>query len=243
MSAQTPARRPDLVDGPHDPEHDPRASYALEPDYVAALTRRIVASSGRTEEVSSPINGQPVAHVPQSTPADVAEAYARARRAQESWARTPLADRADGAAAPARPGARPAGRDPRPHRVGVRQGPQARLRRAGAHRADRPLLRAHRRAAPGHPPAARRRPRADAGRGPPSPQGRRRHHLALELPVHDGAVRRHPRPARRQRRGRQARRPDDAVARCSARSCSRRPACPPTSGRSWPAPAPSSGPR
>ena len=93
MSAQSPSGGP-LVDGPHDPEHDPRASYALEPDYVASLTRRIVASSGRTEEVFSPINGQPVAHVPQSTSADVAEAYARARRAQESWARTPLADRA-----------------------------------------------------------------------------------------------------------------------------------------------------
>ena len=93
MSAQSPAGGP-LVDGPHDPEHDPRASYALEPDYVASLTRRIVASSGRTDEVFSPINGQPVAHVPQSTPADVAQAYAKARRAQESWARTPLADRA-----------------------------------------------------------------------------------------------------------------------------------------------------
>ncbi|GAA2119479.1 succinic semialdehyde dehydrogenase [Nocardioides bigeumensis] len=83
-----------MTDGPHDPEHDPRASYALEPEYVAALTRRIVASSGRTAEVFSPLNGQPIAHVPQSTPADVAEAFARARRAQESWARTPLAERA-----------------------------------------------------------------------------------------------------------------------------------------------------
>ncbi|WP_344302784.1 succinic semialdehyde dehydrogenase [Nocardioides bigeumensis] len=96
MTAQTPAGGPlpPMTDGPHDPEHDPRASYALEPEYVAALTRRIVASSGRTAEVFSPLNGQPIAHVPQSTPADVAEAFARARRAQESWARTPLAERA-----------------------------------------------------------------------------------------------------------------------------------------------------
>ena len=47
MSAQnpTPAGDPALV-GPPDPEHDPRASYALEPEYVAALTARLVATSG-----------------------------------------------------------------------------------------------------------------------------------------------------------------------------------------------------
>ena len=81
----------------------------------------------------------------------MAEAYARARRAQESWARTPLAERAEVLL--------------RLHDLvldrqdeildlivlGVRQGPQARLRRAGAHRADRPLLRPHRGAAPRAP--------------------------------------------------------------------------------------------
>ena len=59
--------------------------------------------------------------------------------------------------------------------------------------------------------AARRRARPDPGRGQPGAQGRRRHHLAVELPLHDGALRRPPGPARRQRGGRQARRPDDAV--------------------------------
>jgi succinate-semialdehyde dehydrogenase/glutarate-semialdehyde dehydrogenase len=95
MPSQTPSSGggPQLV-GPRDPEHDPSAAYALEPEYVEALTRRVVASSGRSEQVFSPINGQPLAHIPQSTPADVAEAYARARRAQEAWARTPLAERA-----------------------------------------------------------------------------------------------------------------------------------------------------
>ena len=67
---------------------------------------------------------------------------------------------------------------------------------------------AHR--APRHRAQARRRARPDAGRGQPRAQGRRRHHLAVELPVHDGAVRRAPRPAGRQRGGHQARRPDDA---------------------------------
>ena len=92
MSAQNPAGGP-LLDGPADPEHDPRASYALEPDYAQNLTRRILASTGETAPVESPLNGQPVAHIPQSSDADVREAVTRARRAQESWARTPLAER------------------------------------------------------------------------------------------------------------------------------------------------------
>jgi succinate-semialdehyde dehydrogenase/glutarate-semialdehyde dehydrogenase len=83
-----------LVEGPHDPEHDPTASYALDRGYVGKLTSRIVATSGRTEEVRSPIGDQPLAHVPQSSDADVEEAFRRARRAQESWARTPLDVRA-----------------------------------------------------------------------------------------------------------------------------------------------------
>jgi succinate-semialdehyde dehydrogenase/glutarate-semialdehyde dehydrogenase len=82
-----------LVDGPHDPEHDPRASYVLEPDYVASLTGRIVATTGRTVPLTSPIDGAPLAHVPQSSTDDVAEAYRRARVAQEAWARTPLEER------------------------------------------------------------------------------------------------------------------------------------------------------
>ncbi len=94
MSASTPdpTGRP-LAEGPHDPEHDPTASYALEPEYVEALTRRILATSGETAEVRSPINGAPLAHVPQSTEDDVVEAFARARRAQEAWARTSLEHR------------------------------------------------------------------------------------------------------------------------------------------------------
>jgi succinate-semialdehyde dehydrogenase / glutarate-semialdehyde dehydrogenase len=96
MPSQTPAAGGGpLVGGPADPEHDPTASYALDREYVAALTRRVVATSGRSEPLATPINGQPLAHIPQSTPADVAEAYARARRAQVAWARTPVADRAE----------------------------------------------------------------------------------------------------------------------------------------------------
>ncbi|MFC4784320.1 succinic semialdehyde dehydrogenase [Nocardioides sp. MAHUQ-72] len=94
MSAQnpTPSGGP-TVEGPHDPEHDPTAAYALEPEVTTRLTRRILATSGGSVEVRSPLNGAPLAHVPQSSDDDVAEAFARARRAQAAWARTSLEER------------------------------------------------------------------------------------------------------------------------------------------------------
>ena len=92
MSASDPENRP-LAEGPLDPEHDAGASYALEPGYVAALTARLRATSEEASEVHSPIDGAPLAHIPQSSEADIAEAFTRARRAQERWARTPYAER------------------------------------------------------------------------------------------------------------------------------------------------------
>jgi succinate-semialdehyde dehydrogenase / glutarate-semialdehyde dehydrogenase len=82
------------LSGPADPEHDPTASYALDPSYVRSLTSRIVATSGESVTVACPFNGQPLAVIPQSSAADVAEAFARARRAQEQWAAVPLKERA-----------------------------------------------------------------------------------------------------------------------------------------------------
>jgi acyl-CoA reductase-like NAD-dependent aldehyde dehydrogenase len=93
MSEQTPASGP-ITDGPADPEHDSTAAYALDRAYVAGLTRRVVSSTGETYAVSSPIGGTPLAHVPQSSPSDVADAFARARTAQASWAATSLDQRA-----------------------------------------------------------------------------------------------------------------------------------------------------
>ncbi|MCW2853600.1 MAG: gabD2 1 [Nocardioides sp.] len=83
-----------LVEGPADPEHDPTAAYALERGYVESLTARLLATSGDAVQVFSPLNGAPLAHVPQSSEADVAEAFVRARRAQTAWAQTSLAHRA-----------------------------------------------------------------------------------------------------------------------------------------------------
>jgi len=98
MSAQPdrqPDRSPDQHDGsgPADPEHDPTASYALDQGFVRSLTSRVVSTTGRSKPTYSPISGQPLGHVPQSDEGDVEEAFARARIAQESWARTSLEER------------------------------------------------------------------------------------------------------------------------------------------------------
>ncbi|NYJ02623.1 succinate-semialdehyde dehydrogenase/glutarate-semialdehyde dehydrogenase [Nocardioides thalensis] len=93
MSASVPGPGGSLVGGPSDPEHDPRASYALEPAYVARLTDRVLATSGTTVPLSSPLDGAPLANIPQSSAADVDEAYRRARAAQKQWARTSLEER------------------------------------------------------------------------------------------------------------------------------------------------------
>ncbi|MDF9714798.1 succinate-semialdehyde dehydrogenase (NADP(+)) [Nocardioides sp. ChNu-153] len=92
MSNSTPAGGP-LVTGPGDPEHDPTAAYALEPEHVASLTARLTAGGADPVVTRTPLSGAPLANLPQSSPADVREAFVRARRAQESWARTSLAHR------------------------------------------------------------------------------------------------------------------------------------------------------
>jgi len=79
---------------PHDPEHDLTASYALDRGYAHSLTDRVVASTGRLATVHAPGSGQPLATVPQSSAEDVAEAFDRARRAQQAWQRVPLDERA-----------------------------------------------------------------------------------------------------------------------------------------------------
>src|SRR3954465_6347356 len=79
--------------GPADPEHDPRASYALDPAYVRSLTGRVISTTGESVPTYTPITAQPLAMIPQSGEADVKEAYARARRAQQAWARTSLEHR------------------------------------------------------------------------------------------------------------------------------------------------------
>jgi acyl-CoA reductase-like NAD-dependent aldehyde dehydrogenase len=77
-----------------DPEHDPTASYALDPAYVRALTGRVLSTTGESAPTYCPFNAQPLAMIPQSSTADAQQAYARARRAQQAWSATSLDERA-----------------------------------------------------------------------------------------------------------------------------------------------------
>jgi len=94
MSAEPdPQSSATTSDGPRDPASDPTASYALEPAFVRSLTDRLLATSGSSVSTYCPFNGQPLGEVPQSTAADVEEAFCRASRAQEEWARTSVDER------------------------------------------------------------------------------------------------------------------------------------------------------
>ncbi|MDV9190669.1 succinic semialdehyde dehydrogenase [Streptomyces sp. SR27] len=68
------------------------AADVVTPEVVARLTRG-VAGSGRTAN-HTPFTGAKLADLPESTPEDVAEAFTRARAAQEAWAATPVKARA-----------------------------------------------------------------------------------------------------------------------------------------------------
>lgn len=68
------------------------AADVVTPDLVARLTRG-VAGSGRTVN-HTPLTGEKLAELPESTPEDVAAAYERAREAQKAWAATPVRRRA-----------------------------------------------------------------------------------------------------------------------------------------------------
>ncbi|MFE3658840.1 succinic semialdehyde dehydrogenase [Streptomyces sp. NPDC059165] len=60
------------------------AAEVVTPEVVAQLTRGVVGS-GRTVN-HSPFTGKKLADLPESTPEEVAEAFARARAAQSAWA-------------------------------------------------------------------------------------------------------------------------------------------------------------
>lgn len=62
------------------------------PDLVARLTRGVIGS-GRTAN-HTPLTGEKLADLPETTPAEVAEAFVRARKAQRAWGATPVRQRA-----------------------------------------------------------------------------------------------------------------------------------------------------
>lgn len=68
------------------------AADVVTPDLVARLTRGVIGS-GRTAN-HTPFTGDRLAELPEATPADVAEAFDRARAAQPAWAAVPVRKRA-----------------------------------------------------------------------------------------------------------------------------------------------------
>ncbi|OKK20945.1 succinate-semialdehyde dehydrogenase [Streptomyces sp. CB00455] len=68
------------------------AADVVTPDLVARLTRGVIGS-GRTAN-HTPFTGERLAELPEATPEDVAEAFARARAAQSAWAAVPVRRRA-----------------------------------------------------------------------------------------------------------------------------------------------------
>jgi acyl-CoA reductase-like NAD-dependent aldehyde dehydrogenase len=82
------------VDSPADPEHEPQASYAVDPALVRRLASRVVSSTGQARTSYAPFTGQPIGSVPLSSPDDVRTASERARAAQRQWADVPVDQRA-----------------------------------------------------------------------------------------------------------------------------------------------------
>jgi succinate-semialdehyde dehydrogenase / glutarate-semialdehyde dehydrogenase len=68
------------------------AADIVTPELVARLTRGVTGS--RRTANHTPFTGEQLAELPESTPQDVADAYARARSAQRAWAATPVRRRA-----------------------------------------------------------------------------------------------------------------------------------------------------
>lgn len=74
------------------PEGARKAADVVTPEVLAQLTRG-VTGSGRTAS-HSPLTGEKLADLPESTPEDVERAFDRARAAQPAWAATPVRERA-----------------------------------------------------------------------------------------------------------------------------------------------------
>ncbi|MBB6169985.1 aldehyde dehydrogenase (NAD+)/succinate-semialdehyde dehydrogenase/glutarate-semialdehyde dehydrogenase [Nocardiopsis mwathae] len=66
---------------------------ALDPATVERLTRRVAGTSGRSTTTTAPFTGKPLAELPESTAADVRDAFQRARTAQRAWATASPRDR------------------------------------------------------------------------------------------------------------------------------------------------------
>ncbi|MER0246033.1 succinic semialdehyde dehydrogenase [Streptomyces sp. HSW2009] len=74
------------------PEGSRTAADVVTPELVSRLTRAVVGTGSTCNH--TPFTGEKLAELPESTPADVATAFERARHAQRLWAATPVRERA-----------------------------------------------------------------------------------------------------------------------------------------------------
>lgn len=72
----------------------PRSTHSLSRARVDALVSAVTATSGDTSELHTPLDGQRIAGIPQSSIDDVDDAFERARTAQQTWSGSNTADRA-----------------------------------------------------------------------------------------------------------------------------------------------------
>ncbi|WP_093885243.1 succinic semialdehyde dehydrogenase [Streptosporangium canum] len=68
------------------------ATRTLDPTMIERIVRQ-VTSSGKTQAITAPFTGEPLAELPLSTAEDVRAAHARARAAREAWAELPVRER------------------------------------------------------------------------------------------------------------------------------------------------------
>ncbi|MET8337361.1 succinic semialdehyde dehydrogenase [Streptosporangium canum] len=68
------------------------ATRTLDPNMIERIVRQ-VTSSGKTQAITAPFTGEPLAELPVSTAEDVRAAHARAREAREAWAELPVRER------------------------------------------------------------------------------------------------------------------------------------------------------
>ncbi|MEV4501430.1 succinic semialdehyde dehydrogenase [Streptomyces klenkii] len=90
--APAAAAHPPAGGNPVAPPGSRTPADVVTPALVARLTRPVTGSG--TTASRTPLTGLQLAELPQSSPDDVATAFARAREAQQQWAAVPVAERA-----------------------------------------------------------------------------------------------------------------------------------------------------
>ena len=190
----------------------PQRPASITDAFLEKLVARVPSTAGGTWKLTEVYTGEVLVELPQSTPADIEPAFATAREAQVEWAARPLNKRL---AVFKR--AHTLFLDNAETTTDLIQAESGKNRRMAIEETcDPAMVISHylKRAPKLLAPTKRGGPVpfvSQLDRDPPA-QGRRRHHRAVELPVRDRPLRRHPGADGRQRDRAQARQQDRALA-------------------------------